>query len=142
MSKHLGGVLTVMFGLSLEQGFWKQLRRLTPPFSPSYTSVQWKKSMKTLTGGRLLHHQRKVLNNVFIARRRKVLANVIPEGFLPCVSTAEGNCLFCAVSLLLFGSEDYHKDLRFAAVHYALMHFDHYLEMVRSMHTDLNPVIS
>ena len=39
--------------------------------------------------------------------------------------------MFCAVSLSLFGSETHQKDLRFAAVHYALTHFDHYLKMVR-----------
>ena len=61
--------------------------------------------------------------------------NVIPEEFIPCVSTAERDCLFCAVNLLLLGSGDYQKYLRFAAVHYALLHFDHYLEMIRNMYT-------
>ena len=61
-------------------------------------------------------------------RRKKVLANVIPETFIPCVSTGEGDCLFCAVSLLLFGSEGHQKDLQFAAVHYAILHVDHYLQ--------------
>ena len=92
------------------------------------------------TGGRLLHRMK--INNAFYIRRKKVLENVLPEEYIPCISTAEGNCLFCSVSLLLFGSEDYHNDLRFASVHYALMHFDHYYEMVRNMEADVNLVNS
>lgn len=68
----------------------------------------------------------KISNN----RRKAELENTIPKELVPCVTSAEGDCLFCAVSLLLFGTEIYHKDLRFATVHYALLHYDHYLKMV------------
>lgn len=87
--------------------------------------------MEALIGGSLMLLMKRVEQCFHCCRRKKVLANVIPEAFIPCVSTGEGDCLFCTVSLLLFGSEGHQKDLRFAAVHYAILHFDHYLQMVR-----------
>ena len=63
-------------------------------------------------------------------RRNHFLRLQVPERFTPCLSRGEGDCLFCAVSIALFGNDRHHKDLRIAAICHAVLHFEHYLEMV------------
>ena len=63
-------------------------------------------------------------------RRNHFLRLQVPERFTPCLFCGEGDCLFCAVSIALFGNDRHHKDLRIAAICHAVLHFEHYLEMV------------
>ena len=64
-------------------------------------------------------------------RRKHTLKKQLPAAYTPCIASAEGDCLFCSVSIALFGSEQYHAHVRLAAVFHAVHHVDHYLEMVR-----------
>ena len=50
--------------------------------------------------------------------------------FYPVKVKLDGNCLFNAVSMALFGEEDNATLLRLAAVWQAVTHYDHYFEMV------------
>lgn len=136
VSRHYNGALILLCGQSLKWGLWKQLRMWTWHFCPSHVSWPLRKLAMPLIGGKLcictnswtlrltkwhLHH---------CWRREQVLRNIIPESLIPCMSPAEGDCLFCAISLSLFGSYTHNTDLRFAALHYGIIHFDHYLQMV------------
>ena len=55
-----------------------------------------------------------------------------PQGFLPVVTIGDGNCMARAISTIVFGSEDYHKEIRCRIVHELVTHADDYLnpEMV------------
>lgn len=46
------------------------------------------------------------------------------------MSTPDGNCLYNSVSIALFGSEAHSVELRLSAIHHAVYHYDHYVEMV------------
>ena len=59
-----------------------------------------------------------------------MLCNKLPQGYIPCIVSAEGDCLYCAISIGLFGSERHKTELRFAAVAHAVVHYAHYLDMV------------
>lgn len=58
----------------------------------------------------------------------------IPTSFVPLKATGNGNCLYNAVSILLFGSEEQAVLLRLASVEYAIGHFKHYMEMASTLH--------
>ena len=63
-------------------------------------------------------------------RRKGIFEKKLPEELMPGISSGEGDCLFCSISVLLFGNEKHSKDLRFASMQYALKQFDHYFQMV------------
>ena len=46
------------------------------------------------------------------------------------MSSPDGNCLYNSVSIALFGSEAHSVELRLSAIHHAVYHYDHYVEMV------------
>ena len=54
----------------------------------------------------------------------------IPDGFYALLSTADGNCFFNSISILLYGTEERSKYLRLAAVIHAVAHYEHYIKMV------------
>ena len=60
-------------------------------------------------------------------RRKHTLSDKLPQEYAPCRASLVGDCLFCSASI---GSESHQMDLRFAAVHHAIIHYDHILEMV------------
>ena len=65
-------------------------------------------------------------------RRKHLLSesSSLPHGFIPFISSSDGNCLFSSVSLILFGDTTHAVELRFAALLHAVQHMAHYLEMV------------
>ena len=63
-------------------------------------------------------------------RRQEELDDRIPTSFIPLIASANGNCLYNAISILLFGDEEQAVLLRLASVEYAIGHFMHYMEMV------------
>ena len=63
-------------------------------------------------------------------RRQDLTGNKIPKGYQALMSSADGNCLFNSVSILLFGSEERAFQLRMASVLHAVEHFNHYVKMV------------
>lgn len=63
-------------------------------------------------------------------RRQSQLGSKLPPGFCPIMSTPDGNCLYNSVSIALFGSEAHSVELRLSAIHHAVCHYDHYVEMV------------
>ena len=65
--------------------------------------------------------------------RKYLLREQVPANFTPCLSRGEGDCLFCAVSIALFGSDKHNKELRIAALCHAILHCEHYLEMVSKL---------
>ena len=66
----------------------------------------------------------------FIYRRKHTLSDKLPQGYMPCVASKAGDCFFLSASIALFVSESHHMDLRFAAVHHAVTHYEHILKMV------------
>lgn len=68
--------------------------------------------------------------NQLFNRRQSQLASKLPAGFCPIMSTPGGNCLYSSVSIALFGSEAHSVELRLSAIHHAVYHYDHYVEMV------------
>lgn len=74
-------------------------------------------------------------------RRKHLLKKKIPAQFTPCFSRAEGDCLSCAVSTALSGSDIYQKELRIAAVCHAVLHCEHYLAMVRLQTMLCTPIV-
>lgn len=57
----------------------------------------------------------------------------IPKGLHAVEVHGDGNCLFRSISVALFGTEKYSTLLRLAAVCHGVDHFNHYLDMVRSI---------
>ena len=51
-------------------------------------------------------------------------------GYYTAKTTGDGNCLYSAVSLSLFGEESHSPLIRLAAVCHAVEHFHHYSDMV------------
>lgn len=66
-----------------------------------------------------------------IYRREHMLKDRIPSGLTPALTSSFGDCLFGSVSVCLFGTIEYEKVLRLAAIIHGIDHYDHYLEMVR-----------
>ena len=64
------------------------------------------------------------------SRRQTLLAGKIPKGFYAVRATANGNCLYNATSVALFGNESRSAELRLASVCHAVDHYDHYVDMV------------
>ena len=71
-----------------------------------------------------------------LVRRKHLLSESLPHGFIPFISSSDGNCLFSSVSLVLFGDTTHAVELRFAALLHAVQHMAHYLEMVWTVTTD------
>ena len=62
-----------------------------------------------------------------------MLQNKLPGGFMPALTTSNGDCLFDSVSVCLFGTCVHELLLRFSAVVQGVTHFDHYVELVSSL---------
>lgn len=76
--------------------------------------------------------------SAFIIRRQSQLESKIPREYCAIQCTADGNCLYNAVSTTLSGNEDNASILRVAALHHAVLHYDHYVKMVNyNTHTSL-----
>lgn len=54
----------------------------------------------------------------------------VPTSFTPLTATGNGNCLYNAISILLFGNEEQAALLRLLSVEYVIGHFIHYVKMV------------
>ena len=66
----------------------------------------------------------------YYIRRQKQLSQQVPKGYYTAKTTGDGNCLYSAVSLSLFGEESHSPLIRLAAVCHAVEHFHHYSDMV------------
>ena len=65
-----------------------------------------------------------------IYSRKHTLSDKLPQEYMPCVASEAGDCLFLSASIALFVSESNHINLRFAAVHHEVTHYEHILKMV------------
>lgn len=76
---------------------------------------------------------RDVPANLLDTKRQILLAGKIPKVFYAIRATANGNCLYNATSVALFGNESRSAELRLASVCHAVDHYDHYVDMYRGM---------
>ena len=54
----------------------------------------------------------------------------IPQNFHALKCTMGGNALYNAVSILLYGTEEFALQLRLATIVHSIQHMEHYLDMV------------
>lgn len=54
----------------------------------------------------------------------------IPSEFTALKCSKDGNSLYNAVSILLYGTEDFSLHLRLAVIVHSAEHIEHYIEMV------------
>ena len=60
-----------------------------------------------------------------------MLGSLVPNGYYPIFSKANGDCLYNSTSITLHGTEANSEALRFATLCHAIDHYDHYFEMVQ-----------
>ena len=67
-----------------------------------------------------------------MSRRQECAREKNPAGYQALLASADGNCLFNSISILLFGDERYASHLRLATIIQAVDHYNHYVKMVSS----------
>jgi hypothetical protein len=74
--------------------------------------------LKTLNDYQIIKYKNVVLKKTF--KTEKISCQLLPSIFkdflVPCTTGADGNCLYRAILLCVYGNEDFHVEIRYLVV--------------------------